>query len=373
MVDPRLRRLAQLLVRYCVKVRPGDRVGIMPYGSIASALSLEAELIREVLKSGGHPVPYVAPALADEFDYVYYSTAVDAQLQQPDRIFELVATEFDCDIGILCETNTRRLSRVDGERQVARRRAHSDLIRLYFERAARGELRWVLAPYPTPAYAQDAEMSLEEYEDFVFASTFADTEDPISHWEEIGRKQQELVDRLGGRKTVRVRSKHVDLSFSIEGRTFINCDGRINMPDGEIFTGPVENSVNGWLESTYPAMKYGIDVGRVTFRFENGAIVRADAEKNQAHLDGLLATDEGSRRVGEFGIGTNRAIKAFTKNMLFDEKIGGTIHLAIGAGFPETGAVNESAIHWDFLCDMTEGGQITVDEQPFYDSGRFLI
>jgi aminopeptidase len=373
MIDPRLRKLAQLLVRYCAKVRPGDRVGIMPYGSVASALSLQAELVREVLKSEGHPHPYVIPALVDEFDYVFFSAAADAQLRQPDRIFELVTKEFDCDIAILCETNTRRLSQVDAERQVIRRRAHSDLIRLYFDRAARGELRWVLAPYPTPAYAQDAEMSLEEYENFVFSSVFADTDDPISLWEEFGRKQEGLVDWLEGRKTVQVRGKHVDLSFSIEGRTFMNCDGHLNMPDGEICTSPVEDSVNGWLESTYPAIKNGIDVGRVTFRFEDGVIVRADAEKNQAHLDKLLATDEGAHRLGEFGIGTNTGIKIFTKNMLFDEKIAGTIHVATGAGLPETGAVNDSALHWDFLCDMMEGGRITVDGQPVYDSGRFLI
>jgi aminopeptidase len=373
MIDPRLRKLAQLLVRYSINVRPGDRVGIRPYGSVAASLPLGAELVREVLRAGGHPQPYVIPALADEYDYAYYATAADAQLQQTDRIFELVAREFDCDIVLLCETNTQRLSRVDAERQVTRRRAHADLIRLYYERAARGELRWVLAPYPTPAYAQEAEMSLEEYEDFVFASTLADTEDPVSLWEELGRQQQALVDWLAGRKTVQVRGRHVDLGFSIEGRTFMNCDGHVNMPDGEICTTPLEDSANGWLESTYPAVNFGIDVGRVTFRFENGVIVRADAEKNQAHLDKLLATDEGARRVGEFGIGTNSAIKLFTKNMLFDEKMAGTIHVAAGAGLQETGAVHDSAIHWDFLCDMAEGGQITVDGQPFYVSGRFLV
>jgi aminopeptidase len=373
MIDPRLRKLAQLLVRYCVNVRPGDLVGIMPYGSIASSLSLQAELIREVLKAEGQPYPYVVPALADEFDYVYHSAATDMHLRQPNRIYELVVREFDCDIGIECEANTRRLSHIDAERQVIQRRAHADLIRLYFERAARGELRWVLTAYPTAAYAQDAEMSLEEYEDFVFSAVLADTEDPISAWQEIGYKQQRLVEWLGGKRMVEVRGKHVELTFSIEGRTFVNCDGHLNMPDGEIFTGPVEDSVNGWIESTYPAIKYGIDVGRATMRFENGAIVRADAEKNQAHLDKLLATDDGSRRVGELGIGTNDAIKAFTKNMLFDEKIGGTIHVAVGAAYRETGAVNDSALHWDFLCDMSEGGRITVDGLPFYDSGHFLI
>ena len=373
MSDPRLCKLAQVLVRYCVKVGPGDRVGIRPYGSIASALSLQAEVVREVLRSGGQPHPYVVPAQADEFDYVFYSTATDAQLQRPDRVKELVTKEFDCDIIILCETNTRHLSHIDSDRQVMWRRAQSELTHLYLERAARRELRWVLTAYPTPAYAQDAEMSLEEYEDFIYSSMLADTADPISLWEDIGRKQKALVEWLGAKKKVQVRGKHAELSFSIEGRTFISCDGHVNMPDGEIFTGPVEDSVNGWLESTYPAIMYGIDVGKVTFRFENGTIVRADAEKNQAHLDKLLATDEGSHRLGEFGIGTNDAIKVFTKNMLFDEKIGGTIHVAAGVGYPESGAKNESAIHWDFLCDMSEGGKITVDGQPFYDSGRFLL
>ncbi|MBM3124604.1 MAG: aminopeptidase [Chloroflexi bacterium] len=373
MSDLRLTKLAQLLVRHCVSVRPGDRVGIMPRGSIASALPLQAEIVREVLKSGGQPHPYVIPNLADEFDYIFYSAAADTQLQRPDRVNELVTKEFDCDIVILCETNTRRLSHIDSERQVLWARAQADLTHLYLERAAKRELRWVLTAYPTSAYAQDAEMSLEEYEDFTYSSMLADTDDPISAWEAIARKQKALVEWLGAKKTVQVKGEHVDLSFSIEGRTFISCDGHLNMPDGEIFTGPVEDSVNGWLASTYPAIKYGIDVGQVTFRFENGTIVRADAERNQAHLDKLLATDEGSHRLGEFGIGTNNAIKVFTKNMLFDEKIGGTIHVAAGVGFPETGAKNESAIHWDFLCDMTQGGRITVDGQPFYDSGQFLV
>lgn len=373
MSDPRLGKLAQVLVRYSVDVQPGDRVGIMPRGSIASALPLQAEIVREVLRSGGEPLPYVIPSLVDEFDYILYSTAVDAQLQRPDRINELVTKECQCDIIIQCETNTRRLSNVDTERQAKWGRAQSDLTHLYLERAARRELRWVFTACPTSGYAQDAEMSLEEYENFTFSAMLADADNPISLWEEIGRKQKGLVEWLGGKKTVQVKGRHADLSFSIEGRTFISCDGHLNMPDGEIFTGPVEDSVNGWLESTYPAIKYGVDVGKVGFRFENGTIVRADAERNQAHLDKLLATDEGAHRLGEFGIGTNNAIGVFTRNMLLDEKIGGTIHIAAGVALPETGAKNESAIHWDFLCDMTGGGKIIVDGESFYDSGQFLI
>lgn len=373
MSDPYLSKLAQLLVQYCVEVQPGSCVGITPYGSVACSLPLQTEIFREVLKAGGHPYPYLMPSHADEFDYIFYSTATDAQLQQPGRIDELVTREFDCDIVISCQTNTRRLSNIDSQRQAMWKSAQLEITRLYLERAARRELRWVGTAIPTTAYAQDAEMSLEEYRDFVYKAMLVDTEDPVSLWEDIGRKQKRLVEWLAGKKTVHVKGKYVDLSFSIEGRTFISCDGHLNMPDGEIFTGPVEDSVNGWLESTFPAIKFGVEVGKVTFRFENGIIVRADAEKNQAHLDKLLATDQGSHRLGEFGIGTNNAIKVFTKNMLFDEKIGGTIHIAAGLGFPESGSKNESAMHWDFLCDMREGGQIIVDDQQFYDSGRFLI
>jgi len=373
MTDPRLRKLAEILVHYCVKAQPGDRVGIMPRGSVAAALPLQAEVLREVLKAGASPHPYIIPMAVDEFDYVFFSSASDAQLQRLDRIYEIVAGEFNCDITILCETNTKRLSHVDPDRPAMTARAHSGLLHQFLSRAANGELRWVISALPTSAYAQDAEMSLEEYTDFVFSSTYADTEDPISRWEELGRKQKRLVEWFAGKKSVRVESKHVGLSFSIEGRTFVNCDGRVNMPDGEIFTGPVEKSVNGWLESTFPAIWNGVDVGKVTLRFEGGVVTHADAERNQAHLDKALATDEGASRVGEFGIGTNRAIHAFTKNMLFDEKIGGTIHVAIGNAYPETGATNESGIHWDLLCDMREGGQIIVDGQRIYDSGAFLV
>jgi aminopeptidase len=373
MTDHRLRKLAEILVRYCVKALPGDRVGIMPHGSVASSVSLQSEVLREVLKAGATPHPYIIPMAAEEFDYVFFSTASDAQLQRLDRIYEVVAKEFDCDITIMCETNTKRLSQVDSERQAMSARAHSGLLHEYMSRAAKGELRWVLTAFPTSAYAQDAEMSVEEFSDFVFSSTYADTEDPIFHWEALGRKQKALVDWLVGRKNVRVNSNHIEMSFSIEGRAFINCDGRVNMPDGEIFTGPVEGSVNGWLESTFPAISHGVDVGRVTLRFEDGVVVRADAERNQPHLDKLLATDQGASRVGEFGIGTNSGIQLFTKNMLFDEKIGGTIHVALGEAYPQTGATNESGIHWDFLCDMRDGGQIDVDGQRFYDSGTFLV
>jgi len=373
MSDPRLLKLAHLLVYYSIRVQPGDQVALRCLGSIAPSLHLHHELMREVLKAGAHPCFIASIPAIEEFDHTFFSEASEQQLAHIDPFREVFSSRFDGIITVLSEVNTRRLTHVDPARVATYARAHSHLVKLFLERAAKGELRWVMTAMPTPGYALDAEMSLEEYEDFIYSATFVDTPDPVAAWEDISRKQKRLVDWLAGKKSLRVRGPHADLEFSIAGRDFINCDGRANMPDGEIFTGPVEDSVEGWIESTFPALYGGVDVGRVTLRLEKGIIVQAEAEKNPAHLTQTLDTDEGARRLGEFGIGTNRGIQAFTKNMLFDEKIAGTIHIAAGASMPETGATNESGIHWDFLCDMRQGGRIAVDGQPFYDSGEFLV
>jgi aminopeptidase len=373
MRDPRLMALARLLVSYSVRPQPGDRVALRCWGSIAAALPLQAEVLRQVLAAGAHPHLWFTPDLSEEVDATFYSEANDAQLEHVDPLYDHLSREFECDIIACCETDARRLSGVDASRQSLHRRAASDLRREYYARAGRGEMRWVMVGLPTIGYAENAGMSLAEYEDFLYSATLADVEDPAAEWQSISRQQQHIVEWLAGKRQVQVKGPHVDLTFSIAGRSFVNCDGHLNMPDGEVFTGPVEDSVNGWVESTFPAINYGIDVGRVTLRLEDGLVVRADAEKNPEQFIRLLDTDAGARRLGEFGIGTNERIQKFTQNMLFDEKIGGTVHVAVGSSYPETGAVNESALHWDFLCDMKAGGQIIVDGQLVYDSGRFLI
>jgi len=373
MNDPHVRNLARLLVAYSIKVQPGDRVSVGCYGSIVAAMPFCVEVVREVLRAGGHPHFQLDQVATEEIGNVFFAEASPEQIAHVDPFAETVAKEFQCEVVFLCEANSRRFSRVDPERRVARSRAYSRVTETYFDRAGKGELRWVLVGLPTPSYAQDAEMGLEEYEDFVYGAAFADTEDPVSAWEAIGRKQAGIAEWLSGKKHFQARGRHVDLSFSIEGRKFISDHGQSNMPGGEIFTGPVEGTVNGWLKSTYPAIHGGVDVGRVSLRFENGVVVHAEAEKNEAHLIKLPETDEGAKRLGEVGIGTNDRIKIFTSNMLFDEKMAGTIHAAIGLGYPETGSANRSAIHWDFLCDMKDGGQIIVDDELFYDSGEFLV
>jgi aminopeptidase len=227
--------------------------------------------------------------------------------------------------------------------------------------------------FPTNAFAQDAEMSLEEFEDYVYRTTYADTGDPIAAWQAVHDRQQRLVDWLKGKKDVVVKGPNVDMTLSIDGRTFINSDGKHNMPSGEIFTGPVEDSVNGWVRFTYPAVTHGREVEGIELRFEDGRVVEATAEKNEAFLLSQLDTDPGARYLGEWAIGTNEMIDRFIRNILFDEKIGGTIHMAVGAGYPETGSQNKSAVHWDMICDMRDGGQILVDGELFYDSGEFRI
>jgi aminopeptidase len=227
--------------------------------------------------------------------------------------------------------------------------------------------------YPTHALAQEADMSLAEYEDFVYRACHVDLDDPVAAWQRMSGWQQTLVDWLAGKREVVVRGPHVDLTLSIAGRTFVNSDGHKNMPSGEVFTGPVEASVNGWIRFTYPAIYAGREVDGVQLQFEGGKVVSASASKNEAFLQQVLDTDPGARYLGEFAIGTNDGIRQFTKSILYDEKIGGTIHLAVGAGYPETGSHNESAVHWDMICDMRQGGQIWVDGELFYDSGRFLV
>jgi aminopeptidase len=240
-------------------------------------------------------------------------------------------------------------------------------------RGAEGKFKWVTTLYPTDAYAQDAGMSLTEYEDFVFNAVHAKEEDPIAYWNSTSVEQQMAIDFLADKSQVVLRGPNVDLTLSIKGRTFNNSIGVYNMPDGEIFTGPVEESVNGWVKFTYPAIYGGVAVEGAELTFSNGRVERATAEKNQDYLIKMLESDAGSRYLGEFAIGTNRDINRFTGNILFDEKIGGSFHMALGAGYPETGSRNRSSIHWDMICDIRRDSEILADGQPFYKDGKFVF
>jgi aminopeptidase len=276
-------------------------------------------------------------------------------------------------VSLMGTENTRNLSSVDAKKIGIAQAARRELRTNFDKRSAKGDARWTVSLFPINAYAQEADMSLSDYEDFVYKATFADREDPVGAWQKFYQKQQVVVDWLKERKILSVKGPHVDLTMSIEGRLFGNSDGKQNMPDGEVFTGPVEDSMNGWIEFTYPAIYMGREVENIHLEFKDGKVVQAQAAKNEKTLLDQLAVDEGARYVGEFAIGTNDGIQQFTKNMLFDEKMGGTIHLALGASYPETLGKNESAIHWDMLCDMKRDSEIRVDDELLYKDGKFTI
>lgn len=371
MTDPRISKLAQILVNYSVKVKPGDLVYIRGFEYSLEAMPLFREVYREVLRAGGHP--HVTLMWEESLEYIFFSEASEAQLSHVDPLRDYAVRNFDCEITILGNSNTRHLAGIDPELQSKLYKTYSELMKVKLQRSASGDLRWTGSLFPTSGVAQDAEMSLEELEDFVFCATYADSEDPVKEWQRIHDEQQRLVDYLKGKSHITVKGPNVNLSLSIEGRSFINCDGRLNMPDGEVFTSPIEDSVNGWVRFTYPAIESGREVEGIELLFEEGKVVRATAEKNEEFLQTMLKTDDGALYVGEFAFGTNKNINRFIKNILFDEKIGGTIHMALGAGFPEAGGKNDSGIHWDMICDMRDGGQAFVDDELFYDSGEFKI
>ncbi|MBN1642064.1 MAG: aminopeptidase [Anaerolineae bacterium] len=367
MADPRVDKLAEVLVSYSVAVQPGDKVLIR--GSAEASPLLQAVYAR-VLQAGGHPLMLVSLPGADELLYRYAS---DEQLQFIPEPQKLIMETYDVSIGIRAEANTKALSGVDPARMSLHRRAGAALMQTFFRRSASGELRWTGTLYPTNAFAQDAEMSLSDYEDFVYGACMPDMDDPVGHWQRFSAWQQKIVDWLAGKEQVHVIAPDTDLHLKIGGRTFINSDGKHNMPSGEVFTGPVEDSVVGHVHFSYPAIVAGREVSGIRLWFEEGRVVKASADKNEEYLLQTLDTDAGSRYVGEFAIGTNKGITRFTRQILFDEKINGSFHMALGAGYLETGSLNQSAIHWDMICDMRAGGEIWVDGELLYKDGEFAI
>lgn len=367
MADPRVEKLAQILVHYSTNVQPGDWV--LVNGDVL-AMPLIHEVVKQVVRAGGRPTVLLT---SDELNELFLREADPDQLAWLSPLDELMAAKLDVRIVIRAASNTRALTGLDPSRQQTYQNARRPLSQAYMDRTAAGEHRWVGTLFPCPAYAQDADMSLAEYQDFVYAATFADQADPVRGWLEVHDRQQRLVDWLKGKERVEVRGPHVDMTLSIAGRTFVNSDGKRNMPSGEIFTGPVEESANGWVRFTYPAIRDGREVEGVEFEFREGKIVAARAAKNEAYLLSQLDSDPGARYLGEFAVGTNSQIQRFTKSILYDEKIGGTMHMAVGAGYPETGSRNRSSVHWDFICDMRQESEIRVDGELFYKDGQFQV
>jgi aminopeptidase len=365
--DPRTQNLAKILVGYSTKVKEGEVVSID--GENAAAPLLLA-VYEEVLRAGGNPVLNVA---LDGQIAAYFKHATDKQLQWISPFAEWMVENVDVRIAIGASTNTRELSGVPPERQSLRQAATGHLMNKAMERSAAGDLRWVYTLFPTSAYASEAEMSLADYEDFYYGACLADDPDPLTAWKRASEEAERLAEWIQGHEEVRITAPGTDIKLGIAGRTFIPCVGDHNMPDGEFFTGPVEDATEGEVSFHLPAVIGGREVSGVHLKFEGGKVVDASADRGEEFLIAQLDTDHGARILGELGIGTNYGIDRGTREVLLDEKLGGTIHLAIGQSYPESGGTNQSAVHTDLVCDLRLGGKLEVDGIVMQEDGKFVV
>jgi len=367
MADARVEKLAQILVDHSAEVKPGDRVAIE---ATTAAEPLVRALCATILERGGDP--HLLLELPDQKE-ILFAHAKDEQLDAIPTFRKLAYDQFESRINIHSETNPRALSSVDPARQRRRQKASASIMEAQMRRGADRSFKWVTTLYPTEGYAIEAEMSLSNFEDFVYHACHADQADPVAYWNKVETSQKKIIERIEGHDQVVLRGPNVDLSLSIKGRTFLNAAGKNNMPDGEVFSGPVEDSLNGFVRYSYPAIYSGVLVEGVELTFSEGKVTKALAEKNQPFLLEMLESDAGARYVGEFAIGTNYEIDRFSHNILFDEKLGGSFHMALGAGYPETGSKNKSVIHWDMICGMQKDAEILLDGEVVYKNGKFVI
>lgn len=368
-MDARVEKMAEVIVNYSLGVKPGERVLIR--GTSPAAAPLVEALYMAALRAGGQAFTYVH--IADENSLAIEATEDLELLAAVNPMLKLMYETCDCIVRVEASENPRALSDYPVEAQRARAKAGAEILHIQMRREGEGSLRRCTTQFPTQGYAQAAGMSLRQFEDFVFGACKLHLDNPVAAWQEVEKTQQRLVDFLAGKKRLYIRGNNIHLEMSIEGRSFESASGKANFPDGEIFTGPVEDSVNGWVKFTYPAYYGGNEVLGVQLTFENGVVTQALAEKNEAYLHSVLQSDEGASRLGEFAIGTNQDIQRFTGSILFDEKIGGTVHMALGEGYPKTGSLNRSQVHWDMICDMRDGGEILADDELFYKDGQFTI
>ncbi|MEQ9459703.1 MAG: aminopeptidase [Phycisphaeraceae bacterium] len=391
MRDPRLDKLAEVLVHYSTEVKAKQivRISADPIG-----LPLVEAIYEHCLKAGAYPYVKLTPGSVDD---LFFAHATEEQLGYVSPLALHEIETIDVSIGLWADTNTRSRSRVDPKRLGKASSARKPVFETFLRRAAAHDkpqdypgvkpLRWVGTQYPTLASAQDAEMSLREYEDFVFSAGHLDAPSPAAVWNQIKTRQQKLADYLTGKKKLHFQAANgTDLHVNVDGMTWVNCCGESNFPDGEVFTGPNLNApdggVNGVVRYSFPAVYQGRAAEGVELTFEKGRVVKATADKGEDFLLAMLDQDEGARGLGEIAIGTNYSITEFSRNTLFDEKIGGTFHAAVGEGYPETGNHNKSGLHWDMVCDLrspendgveSAGGTITVDGEVISKDGRFAF
>ena len=357
-------KLAVLVTEYSLPVSEDKKIGII---GNAVATPLIQQLYKHILLKGGHPIPRAA---VDGLSELLFTHGSKKQITFVSPFIKFFMEKIDGIINIFAETNLKKLSGVPPEKIKQKTASQREIIDLYIKHVKPGGMS--IIPYPTEAFAQEAEMSLFEYQDFVAKACFLDTKDPVEEWKKLSRKQMRATQRLNKAKKMRFVGEDTDLKLNVENRKWINCDGHVNMPDGEIFTGPIENSAQGQIRFTYPGIYMGREIEDITLTFNNGEVTKAEAEKGEELLKELLKADAGAKRIGEIAIGTNKGITRFTKNMLFDEKMGHCIHLALGRSIPMSGGKNQSSIHWDILKDMKHG-EIYADKELIYRNGKFTI
>jgi aminopeptidase len=366
MADFRQQKLAQVLVSYSLNIQKGDKLIIQ---APLIAAPLVREVYREALRAGAHITPRFA---MDELNEIRLGEGSDEQLTYVSELDAFETEHMNKYLNIWASQNTRALSKVNPARIALREKATAEISKRFLERAAKGELQWCGTLFPTQAHAQDAGMSLSDYEDFVYGAGLLDQSDPAAAWRKIDQEQQRIATYLEQHDEIHIVAPDTDLTYSVRGRKWVSCAGTVNFPDGEVFTGPIEDSVNGTVRFSYPAVYNGNEVEDVRLTFKDGKVVAATASRGMDFLNAMLDMDAGSRFLGEVAFGLNYNVKEFTKDILFDEKIGGTMHMALGESYPETGGKNESGLHWDMVCDLHEG-KVYADGQLCYEHGKFTI
>ena len=366
MIDKRLEKLATVLIKHSLGIKKNDLF-------VIAGNPVAAPLIREVYKQavqvGAYPFTRVG---IDGLAEIFYKHASEKQLKYVSPVAKFEIERISARLSIISPENTRCMTNVDPKKQAMSSAAQQEIHQLFLERAAKKELRWCVTQYPTNAAAQDAEMSLADYEDFIFHAAHVEKKDPRAYWKQMFDDQEKIKKLLESKKILHVVAQDTDLTLSVAGRKWINCHGKENFPDGEIFTGPVEKSAEGCIRYSFPALHGGREVDDIQLWFSKGKVVKAKASKGEKFLRAMLNMDKGARMIGEFSFGTNYGISGYTKNTLFDEKIGGTIHIALGSGYPETGNTNQSGLHWDMMCDLRKHGEVYADGELIYRNGRFL-
>ena len=367
MMDPRVAKHADLLVNYSLELGPGQ---ILRIDGNTVAAPLITEVYRHALQAGGHPRTRVD---LEGLEVIALAESSEDQLTFVSEIERFEVEQVDAVATIWADRNTRALGQADPDRVSRRIGSRRTLTNRFWERIDEGKAAWVGTRFPTDAHAQDAEMSLAEYEDFVYGACHVNgDEDPVAHWRAVSVELNARARELETFRELRIVGPDTDLRLGVAGRSWLAADGKLNMPDGEIFTSPVETDTEGDIRFSFPAIFHGRGVEDVRLRFEGGRVVHAEAGEGQDYLQSLLDMDDGSRILGELAFGLNYEINTFTRDILFDEKIGGTMHLALGASFKKLGGLNESGLHWDMICDLRADGEVYADGELVWKAGSFL-